>query len=188
MIIDINKKTNQVKDELDKVAINMEVLETLNKLINDKLDAVRDIDLTITDKQEFYKRLYEVQRYSECYITLNYLETKAIGEINDSIRVLFNNIKRIEDLLKEITPLNDNKGVLLMTKQDKRELLDNILLNTDRIESLNDIFSEIGDDLASINPYIANKLYSLSYCIKELLKATNQKINILYPNVSDETK
>lgn len=75
-----------------------------------------------------------------------------------------------------------------MSKQDKRDLLDNILLDTDRIESLNDIFSEIGDDLASTNPYIANKLYSLSYCIKELLKATNNKINILYHNVSDDAK
>ena len=75
-----------------------------------------------------------------------------------------------------------------MTKQDKRELLDNVLLDTDRIESLNNIFSEIGDDLVGKDNYIANKLYSLSYCINELLKATNEKIKKLYPNVSDETK
>ena len=75
-----------------------------------------------------------------------------------------------------------------MTKQDKRELLDNVLLDTDRIESLNNIFSEIGDDLATKDKYLANKLYSLSYCINELLKATNEKINKLYPNVSDDTK
>lgn len=73
-----------------------------------------------------------------------------------------------------------------MTKQDKRELLDNVLLDTDRIESLNNIFSEIGDDLVGKDNYIANKLYSLSYCINELLKATNNKINKLYPNVSDD--
>ena len=75
-----------------------------------------------------------------------------------------------------------------MNNQNKREILDDILLDTDRIESLNDIISEIGDDLASSDMYIANKLYSLTYCIKELLKATNDKINILYPNVSDDTK
>lgn len=75
-----------------------------------------------------------------------------------------------------------------MNKSDKRQLLDDILLDTDRIESLNDIISEIGDDLASNNKYIANKLYSLTYCVKELLKATNDKINILYPNVSDDAK
>lgn len=75
-----------------------------------------------------------------------------------------------------------------MTKQDKRELLDNVLLDTNRIESLNNIFSEIGDDLVGKDNYISDKLYSLSYCINELLKATNEKIKKMYPNVSDETK
>ena len=75
-----------------------------------------------------------------------------------------------------------------MNKEDKRQVLDDILLDTERIESLNDIFSEIADDLASYDKYNANKLYSLSYCIKELLNATNNKINKLYPNVSDEAK
>lgn len=75
-----------------------------------------------------------------------------------------------------------------MNKEDKRQVLDDILLDTERIESLNDIFSEIADDLASHDKYNANKLYSLSYCIKELLNATNNKINKLYPNVSDEAK
>ena len=64
-----------------------------------------------------------------------------------------------------------------MTKQD-----------TNRIESLNNIFSEIGDDLAGKDNYLADKLYSLSYCINELLKATNEKINKLYPSVSDDTE
>lgn len=75
-----------------------------------------------------------------------------------------------------------------MTKQDKTRLLDDILLDTNRIESLNNIFSEIGDDLAGKDNYLADKLYSLSYCINELLKATNEKINKLYPSVSDDTE
>lgn len=75
-----------------------------------------------------------------------------------------------------------------MNKQSNKDILDTIYLDLERIESLNNIFSEIGDDQASKNTYLANKLYSLSYCINELLKATNNKINILYPNVSDETK
>lgn len=75
-----------------------------------------------------------------------------------------------------------------MTKQDKTRLLDDVLLDTNRIESLNNIFSEIGDDLAGKDNYLADKLYSLSYCINELLKATNEKINKLYPNVSDDTE
>lgn len=75
-----------------------------------------------------------------------------------------------------------------MTKQDKTRLLDDILLDTNRIESLNNIFSEIGDDLAGKDNYLADKSYSLSYCINELLKAINEKINKLYPNVSDDTE
>ena len=75
-----------------------------------------------------------------------------------------------------------------MNKEQKLSLLDEALLNTDRIESLNNIFYEIGDDLASKDKYLANKIYSLSYCINELIKATNEKITKLYPNVSDDTK
>ncbi|MBQ9013464.1 MAG: hypothetical protein IJ094_07945 [Bacilli bacterium] len=109
MILDINKITNQVKDELDKVAINTEVLENLNKLINDKLDNIRDLDLS-QPKEALLGSIWALTRYSECYTTLNYLQTKEIDKINDSITTMFNKIKQIEDLLKNITPLNDNKG------------------------------------------------------------------------------
>lgn len=110
MILDINKKINQVKDELDKISINVEVVENLNKLINDKLDSVRDLSLIDTDKNAFYTKIYEVKRYSECYTTLNYLQTKEIGKLNNSIATIFNKIKQIESLLTDTTPLNDNKG------------------------------------------------------------------------------
>lgn len=110
MILDINKKINQVKDELDKININVEVVENLNKLINDKLDRIRELSLTDEDQDAFYTKIYEVQRYSECYTTLNYLQTKEIGKLNNSISTIFNKIKQIESLLKDTIPLNDNKG------------------------------------------------------------------------------
>jgi len=75
-----------------------------------------------------------------------------------------------------------------MSKQDKRQLLDDVLLDTNRIESLNNIINEIGDDLAGKDNYLADKIYSLSYCINELLKATNDKITTLYTNVSNDTE
>lgn len=109
MILDINKITNQVKDELDKVAINTEVLKNLNKLINDKLDNIRDLDLS-QSKEALLGSIWTLTRYSECYTTLNYLQSKEIDKINDSIATMFNKIKQIENLLKDITPLNDNKG------------------------------------------------------------------------------
>lgn len=109
MILDINKKTNRLKDELDKVAIGTEVLENLNKLINDKLDEIKQLDLT-QPKEAILCNIYTIPRYSECYTTLNYLQTKEIDKINASIKAMINKINQIEDLLKEIPPLNDNKG------------------------------------------------------------------------------
>lgn len=109
MILDINKITNQVKDELDKVAINTEVLENLNKLINDKLDNIRDLDLS-QPREALLGSIWTLTRYSECYTTLNYLQTKEIDKINNSIATIFNKIKQIEDILKNITPLKNNKG------------------------------------------------------------------------------
>lgn len=104
MILDINKITKQVKDELDKVAINTEVLENLNKLINDKLDNIRDLDLS-QPREALLGSIWTLTRYSECYTTLNYLQTKEIDKINNSIATIFNKIKQIEDILKNITPL-----------------------------------------------------------------------------------
>ena len=75
-----------------------------------------------------------------------------------------------------------------MSKEDKRQLLDDVLLDTNRIESLNNIINEIGDDLAGKDNYLADKIYSLSYCINELLKATNDKITTLYTNVSNDVE
>lgn len=94
------QKIDTILNNLDSMAINTEVVENLNKLINDKLDSVRDLDRITEDKQVFYSRLYEVQRYSECYITLNYLMTKEIDKLNKSINDTFKQVRDIESLLK----------------------------------------------------------------------------------------
>lgn len=75
-----------------------------------------------------------------------------------------------------------------MNNEQIRETLDDIFLDTERIESLNEIIREIGDEYASQDVHLSNKIYTLTYCINELLKATNEKIQSLYPNVSDEEK
>ena len=109
MILDINKKINQIKDELQKITINMEALENLNKLIDDKLDDIRNLDLS-QPREALLSSIWTLTRHSKCYTTLNYLQTKEIREINDSIATMFNKIKQIEGLLKDIIPLKDNKG------------------------------------------------------------------------------
>ena len=73
-----------------------------------------------------------------------------------------------------------------MTDEQIRDTLDDIFLDTERIESLTNIIREIGDEYAHKDVYLSNKIYTLTYCINEIVKATNEKIQSLYPNVSDE--
>lgn len=96
---DINTMFLQAKDELDKITINTEVLENLNKLINDRLDDIVQLDLK-EDKEALISNIYRVTRYSHCYITLNYLQSQEIDKINASIEVIYNKLSQIEDLLK----------------------------------------------------------------------------------------
>ena len=96
---DINTMFLQVKEELDKISINTEVLENTNKLINDKLDDIVQLDLK-EDKEALISNIYRVTRYSHCYITLNYLQSQEIDKINASIEVIYNKLSQIEDLLK----------------------------------------------------------------------------------------
>lgn len=96
---DINTMFLQAKEELDKISINTEVLENTNKLINDKLDDIVQLDLK-EDKEALISNIYRVTRYSHCYITLNYLQSQEIDKINASIEVIYNKLSQIEDLLK----------------------------------------------------------------------------------------
>lgn len=75
-----------------------------------------------------------------------------------------------------------------MEKEQLKEILDDISLDTERIESLNDIIREIGDEYASQDVHLSNKIYTLTYCINEIVQATNKKIERIYTNVSDEEK
>lgn len=70
-------------------------------------------------------------------------------------------------------------------KDTIRTILDDIMLDTDRIESLNGIFSEIADDIVGKDNYLATRLYSVSYCSDLLVKSINEKIDKLYKLASD---
>ena len=75
-----------------------------------------------------------------------------------------------------------------MNKEQKHDLLDNIQLNTERIESLNNIYGDIATNSITDDTYISCQLQSLSYAINKLLEEINQNVNALYPNVSDDTE
>lgn len=61
-------------------------------------------------------------------------------------------------------------------KDTIRTILDDIILDTDKIESLNGIFSEVADDIVGKDNYLATRLYSVSYCSDLLVKSINEKI------------
>ena len=70
-------------------------------------------------------------------------------------------------------------------KDTIRTILDDIMLDTERIESLNGIFNEVADDIVSKDKYLATRLYSVSYCSDLLVKSINEKIDKLYKLASD---
>ena len=77
---DINIKLEQVKDELEKIVINSEMIENYNKLICDKLEEIGKLDLT----KDLLIQLYQIKRYSECYLALNLSIKQETDKINDS--------------------------------------------------------------------------------------------------------
>ena len=101
---DINKTTIQVKDYLDKVSVSSEVIEHLNELINDKLDAIQRLSLTdeeISLNNKGAKELYEVLRYNNNYITLSYLITQEVEHINDNIQKAYTLLNQLDGTNKD---------------------------------------------------------------------------------------
>lgn len=90
---ELNKQILKVKDELDKISISSEVIEHLNQLINDKLD---DINELVHDKDIDVAHLYNALRYNSNYITLNYLITQQLDEINKNIQSAFNLLNELD--------------------------------------------------------------------------------------------
>lgn len=101
---DIKEQINQVRNELDKIGINTEILENLNKLINDKLEDLNNLSLGLPQK-ELLVKIWEITRYSECYISLNYISSQEITKLNNSILLTSDKIKLLEEsLLNTINP------------------------------------------------------------------------------------
>ena len=99
---DIKQDILQVKEDLNKIIINSEVIENYNKLTCDKLQELDDLDIHIKH-EDLIVRLYELTRYNECYITLNYSITQEINKLND-------NIKSINDKLDNLLEARKNEN------------------------------------------------------------------------------
>lgn len=73
--------------------------------------------------------------------------------------------------------MENNISLLLKDK------LDNVLLDIDRIESLNGLLNRVAEDMDNTNQ--ANKVYSLSYANDMLLKSMQDKIDTVYKIIND---
>lgn len=92
-----NKLTNEIlkiKDNLDKISINSEVIENYNKLTCDKLQELNELNIH-QDKDSLLVALLKLTRYSESYITLNYSITDEINKINNNIRLINNQLNKL---------------------------------------------------------------------------------------------
>lgn len=70
-----------------------------------------------------------------------------------------------------------------ITKQD---LLDDINLDLDHLESLNGLTHEITEQITDVT--LANQYYALSHSIDLLLQCINQKVSRVYSLISEEQK
>ena len=73
--------------------------------------------------------------------------------------------------------MENNISLLLKDK------LDDVLLDIDRIESLNDLLNRVADDMDNTNQ--ANRVYSLSYANDMILKSMQDKIDTVYKIIND---
>lgn len=96
---DIKQDILQVKEDLNKIIINSEVIENYNKLTCDKLQELDDLDIH-QDKEQLIGALYELTRYSECYITLNYSITQEINKLNDSVKSINDKLDNLLEACK----------------------------------------------------------------------------------------
>lgn len=73
--------------------------------------------------------------------------------------------------------MENNISLLLKDK------LADVLLDIDRIESLNGLLNRVADDMDNTNQ--ANRVYSLSYANDMLLKSMQDKIDTVYKIIND---
>ena len=93
---DIKEKINTIKDELNNMIINSEVIENYTKLTCDKLDQLDQLDIQ-QDRDTLLCSLWDLKRYSECYLTLNNSIMQEISKLNGSTKSVYS---LLNDLLK----------------------------------------------------------------------------------------
>lgn len=94
----------QIRENIDDLWVNTEIIERSNKLIYDKLDTIETIskkrNQTIEQKA---LNQYELERNNECYMTLSYVITRELMTIDNTLQDIYDYINKIENIIKEDT-------------------------------------------------------------------------------------
>lgn len=110
MIEDLQNIIKSVKDNLDNLGVNTEIIERSNILIYDKLETIEEIsrkrNQTIEQKA---LNSWEIERNNECYMTLSYVITREIATIDKTIKTIYDKITTIENYIQPKKEIKENE-------------------------------------------------------------------------------
>jgi hypothetical protein len=110
MIEDLQNIIKSVKDNLDNLGVNTEIIERSNILIYDKLETIEEIsrkrNQTIEPKA---LNSWEIERNNECYMTLSYVITREIATIDKTIKTIYDKITTIENYIQPKKEIKENE-------------------------------------------------------------------------------
>lgn len=99
-----------ITEKLDEIGVNTEVIERNNRLIYDKLDTIETIsrkrNQTIEQKA---LNQWEIERNNECYMTLSYVITRELQTLDDTIKNIYSDIGKIQNILKSNEEIKINE-------------------------------------------------------------------------------
>lgn len=110
MIEDLQNIIKSVKDNLDNLGVNTEIIKRSNILIYDKLETIEEIsrkrNQTIEQKA---LNSWEIERNNECYMTLSYVITREIATIDKTIKTIYDKITTIENYIQPKKEIKENE-------------------------------------------------------------------------------
>lgn len=110
MIEDLQNIIKSIKDNLDNLGVNTEIIERSNILIYDKLETIEEIsrkrNQTIEQKA---LNSWEIERNNECYMTLSYVITREIATIDKTIKTIYDKITTIENYIQPKKEIKENE-------------------------------------------------------------------------------
>ena len=110
MIENLQNIITSIKDNLDNLGVNTEIIERSNILIYDKLETIEEIsrkrNQTIEQKA---LNSWEIERNNECYMTLSYVITREIATIDKTIKTIYDKITTIENYIQPKKEIKENE-------------------------------------------------------------------------------